>query len=462
MRQLSKLTLDKIAIILLSLATIALVGLGASRAYRRLGPHQISVATGTSKGETYTLMRAMKTVVERYHPRLTITLLETSGTVDSLNRLENGEAQFATVEASVMAGAAARTVAVLFPDTIQMLVHDDARIQRFADLKGKRIALTRTQGPFRTFMLLARHFGLREGDFTFIGSDDESAEVAFARHEADAFFAVRVLHGGATMRLVKAGGVSILPIDDALALHMEVPAFQAATIPKDSYSADPPVPAMDTPTLNSDRILLARGDVPDDVVYDITEVLMERRQEIAASISDNDQVAGVLPANIRPPDGRNGLSAGVHQGAALYYNHGQTKIGEAEMFTTAVTLCALAGLWMWAIQSSVRRRQKLYADAFNRRVLQLMEIALSSTSERQLEAVRTELLALMERVVLDLESDKFSEQSFQTSRVVWQIAFDLLRERYALSGGLDPSALKASASSFEAGKPRRWSLLRDL
>lgn len=463
MRQLKNLTLDRIAIIALSLITFALVFVGARHAYPRMETRSISISSGSPKGETYILMQAVKAVAERYYPRLKISVVESSGTVDSLNRIENGEAQFATVEASVIAGAAARSVAVLFPDTMQLLVHDDSKIQRFQDLKGKRVALTRTQGPFRTFMLLARHFGLRESDFSFIGSDDESAEVAFTRNEADAFFAVRVLRGGATLRLVKAGGVRILPIDDALALHMEVPAFQAAAIPKASYLADPPIPPVDTATLSSDRLLLARADVPDYVVFEITEILMERRQEIAAAIPDTNQLASVLPANIRAPDGRNGLSAGVHSGAALYYNHGQIKDGKVEIFTSIVTVCVLIGLWMWAIHSSIRRRQKIYADAFNRRVLQLMDVVLSSTSDRQLESVRTELLALMERVVLDLESDKFSEESFQTSRVVWQIAFDLLRERYsyALSGGLEASALKASAGSAESRRPRRWSLLRD-
>jgi TRAP transporter TAXI family solute receptor len=453
------LTLDKIAMILLSLATIAVLWIGIVLAYPRVGDQDIAIATGTTKGETYILMQAVKTVAERYYPRLKIKLLETSGTVDSFNRLENGEAQMATGETGVMAGASARTVALLFPDTIQMLVHNDAKIQRFEDLKGKRIALTRTQGPFRTFMLLARHFGLREADFNFVGSDDDSAEVAFTRHEADAFFAVRVLHGGATMRLVRAGDVSIMPIDDALALHLEVPALQEATIPKDSYTADPPVPPADTPTVSADRVLLARGDVPDDVVYELTEILMERRQEIASAIPDTDEVARVLPANIRPPDGKNGLTAGVHHGAAVYYNHGKTTISETEVFTGAVTVSVLVGMWMWAIRSSIRRRQKEYSDRFNRRVLQLMEMSQTSNSERQMATIRTELLALIEKAVLDLESNQLSEESFQTSRIVWQITFDLLRERVAASGGADLVALSRDP---DPGQPRRWSLLRDL
>jgi TRAP transporter TAXI family solute receptor len=456
---LRKLTLDKIAIILLSLATIALVSFVIALTYPRLGTQEIRIATGTSKGETYILMQAVKTVAERYYPQLKITLLETGGTVDSLNRLENGEAQFATGESGVIAGPSARMVAVLFPDTIQTLVHDEAKVQRFADLKGKKIALTRTQGPFRTFMLLARHFGLREGDFTFVGSDDDSAEVAFVRHEADVFFAVRALHGGATLRLSRAGNVSVMPVDDALALHIEVPAFQEATIPKDSYTADPPIPAVDTPTVSTDRVLLARGDVSDDVVYELTEVLMERRQEIAGAIPDTEEVVRVLPANIKPPDGRNGLTAGLHRGASLYYNHGQTKISEAWIFTAAVTLGVLIGLWMWAIRSFTRRRQKEYSDRFNRRVLELMEMSQSPQATRKLPAIRTELLSLMEKAVLDLESNKLSQQSFQTSRVVWQIAFDLVRERFTLPIGAE---LAAAAQEPETGRPRRWSLLRDL
>ncbi len=66
--------------------------------------------------------QALKTVVERHYPRIHITLLETGGTVENLQMLEDGRAQMATAQADILPGPRARAVAVLYDDTFQLLV----------------------------------------------------------------------------------------------------------------------------------------------------------------------------------------------------------------------------------------------------------------------------------------------------------------------------------------------------
>jgi TRAP transporter TAXI family solute receptor len=452
---------DLIAAVLLGVATVGIVVLGVARLLPRFGTHKIIIAAGSRDGETLALMQAVKAVAERYDSRLEISFLETAGSVDSLNRLERGEAQLVTTEADIIAGPSARTVAILFPDTVQVLVRNDANIKRFTDLRGKRVALVRSQGPFRTFLLIAQHFGMRESDFNFIGADDASAERAFARNDADAYFAVRPLHSGALTRIVAAGGATFMPVEDGLALHLDVPAFETASIPKDSYTASPMVPAADVPTISSDRLLLARRDVPDIVVYEITQVLMERRQEIVAAIPDTEAAVRPLPANIRAPDSRNSIAAGLHPGAATYYNRGQISFSEDDKFGAAAAVTVLTILWVWTLRSVVRRRQKKYSDIFNRRVIELMRESQTVHNEDRFLAIRHELLQMMMKAVIDLDHDHISEQSFQVSRGVWQTAFDLIRERIAAVGLADPAALTEEALANQSARDRPWSLLRE-
>jgi len=456
-----RITVDLVATALLSLATIAIIIVGVSRLLPRFGTHKIIIAAGSADGESLPLLKAVKAVAELYDPGLEISFLDTAGSVDSLNRLERGEAQMVVTEADIIAGPSARSVAILYQDTIQVLVHNDPNIKRFADLRGKRIALVRSQGPFNTFLLLAQHFGMRESDFSFIGADEAGAERAFTRGEADAFFAVRPLHAGALSTLVAAGGVSFLPIEDALALHLDVPAFESAAIPKDTYIGTPMVPSADVPTISSDRLLLARSDVPDIVTYEITQVLMERRQEIVAAIPDTARAVRMLPANIRAPDGRNSLAAGLHPGAATYYNHGEISFSENDRFGAVAAVIGLTIAWVWTLRSSLRRRQKAYSDIFNRRVVELMRDSQTVRGKPRLLTIRHELLQMMMKAVIDLDNDHLSEQSFQISRVIWQIAFDLIRERVAAAGIADPAALTEEALDLESAKARPWSLLKD-
>ena len=456
-----KITVDLVAMVLLSLVTAGLLGFGISLLLPRFGKQRIVIGAGAPDGETYIFMQAVKAVAERYYPRIEISFLETAGSVDNLNRLERNEAQMVTAEADIIAGPSARAVAILFPDTIQVLVRNDANIKQFTDLKGKRIALVRSQGSFRAFMLLAQHFGLRESDFNFIGADEASAERAFARKEAEVYFANRPLHAPSLTRLVAAGDVSFLPIEDALALHLEVPALESAAIPRDSYSGTPMVPSADVPTISADQLLLARSNVPDSVIFAITEVLMERRQEIVAAIPDTARVVRPLPANIRAPDSKNGLTAGLHPGAATYFNHGQISFSESEKFGTFITLAVLTTLWILTLRGGLRRRQKEYSDTFNRRVVQLMRESQAAQGEIEFLSIRHELLQMMMKSVIDLDHDHVSEQSFQISRVIWQIAFDLIRERIAAVGLADPAALTEDAVAVQSGRDRPWSLLQD-
>jgi TRAP transporter TAXI family solute receptor len=456
-----RITFDLVATVILGAVTAGLVAFGISMLLPRLGKQKIIIAAGPPDGESYILFQAVKAVAERYYPQLEISFLQTAGSVDSLNRLERGEAQMVTSETDIIAGPSARSVAILFPDTIQVLVRNDANIKRFTDLKGKRIALERSQGPFRAFMLLAQHFGLREADFNFIGADEASAERAFTRNEAEAYFAIRPLHTGVLTRFAAAGDVSFIPIEDALALHLEVPAFESATIPKNSYAGTPMIPPSDVPTISSDRVLLARSDMPDSAIYEITQVLMERRQEIVAAIPDTAASVRPLSASFRAPDGKNGLIAGLHVGAATYYNHGQITLSEGEEFGSLATVTGLTILWFLTIRGGIRRRQKEYSGTFNRRVIQLMRESQTDPGENRFLTIRHELLQMMSKAVIDLDHDRVSQQSFQISRDVWQIAFDLICERIAAIGLVDPAALTDEALAAESDKDRPWSLLRE-
>ena len=51
----------------------------------------ITIAAGDSAGESHIIATALKTVIERQHPRIRVQVLETGGTTDSLRRLEQGQ-----------------------------------------------------------------------------------------------------------------------------------------------------------------------------------------------------------------------------------------------------------------------------------------------------------------------------------------------------------------------------------
>lgn len=301
----------------LSLGLIAVLAIAG---WQRSKTEYVTLAAGASSGESYILGRALKTVVERHFPRIRITVLETGGTTQNLGMLQDGRAQLATAQADIPAGPRARSVAVLYDDTFQLLVPRDSQAQSLVDLKEKRIALAQSGGQFVSFLHVADHFGLHPAQFQFVGTSDEDARNAFVDGQADAIFRVRSLGDPTIEQLVRSGKVRFLPIGHAPAMKIKYPAFEASLIPVGAYLGNPPVPAQDFPTVAVHRLLLARDDANAPAIRAITEVLIERRQELMQQVPVSMTDVRLLLVQSRRPEPQSELGPAVHPGALSFYD----------------------------------------------------------------------------------------------------------------------------------------------
>jgi TRAP transporter TAXI family solute receptor len=419
---------------LLAVATAALLGWGGLIAYDRVRDREVVIAAGDARSESYILTEAIRAVVERRHPYLKVRVVETRGTGESLALLNSGKAQFALAQADVIAGAHARSEARLFEELFQIVVPANSPVHSIDDLKGKRIALARHGEQFQSFLFLMRRRGLGESDFRFIGDDNGSASAAFARGEADAVFVVRALHTDSLSRVTQNLAVRFLPIDNTSALRLDVPAYRPGLILKASYRSNPLVPDSDIQTVAVDRVLLVHEDVPNYIAFDFAQVLSEDRQEIAQAVPDEDDWVRQLAVGIRPPENNTGLAATVHPGAALYYGNQKLSLSPGEVMMGAALAGTLAALWILAFRNLRRQQQKRYSDAFNMQMMQLVEEAHSGGTHRPLEQLRNDSLRLLSQVVADLDAEKISQHAFQSSRAVWQIAYDLMRDKPSAPG----------------------------
>ena len=430
---LTKLKPEKIGIYVLVTISLVLAAIGGSAALDALSTKQVVIAAGPARAESFVLLSALKAVVERHYSKLRIIIHETSDTSENLRRLERGDAQFAASQADANAGPSARVVAVLFEDTFQVLVHADSGIKQFTDLKGKRVALATRGAQYQTFLFLAGHFGLKESDFVFMGQDDETADVSFARKDADAIFRVRALNNASVERTAHTAGVSLISIEDAQAMHIQMPAYTPATIPKGTYLGNPPVPATDIQTVASEHTLLVRQDVDDEIVAAFTQVLMERRPELGAVIARTDPSVLPLLAQLKQPVPGMGLGLGIHPGAVEQYQHGKPPFIQthADLVALLLALLVLLGMWMWVLKLAILRKQKARVDHYIHRIAEMMAEIEATGSDRSLGPVRRELMLILTQAIMDLQQDEMDQGSFQAVHLVWQIAYDALRERRA-------------------------------
>jgi TRAP transporter TAXI family solute receptor len=429
----AKLDFNRILQIAIAAVSLSVLGGLAVALVQASRVQRLTLAAGASSGESYILGSALKTVVERHYPKIRITLAETGGTVENLKLLEEGRAQLATAQADVLPGPAARILAVLYDDTFQLLALENSKIQSFADLRGERIALAKSGGQFESFLRVAEHFGMREADFRFVGSSDEAAEEAFSSGRADAIFRVRALGNPTIQRLVQSGKVRFLPIEHAAAMKIKNSAFEPAVIPEGAYLGTPPVPPKDLPTVAVHRTLLARDTSNEASIRAITEVLMERRQEIMQEIPDQMTEVRLLLAQVRRPEPQAGLGPPLHPGAASFYDKDKPSflLAHADYVGLILTVVLMAGSWIWELKRWMQSQQKNAADLYSNRIVALMNSAQETNSLASLEDIWRDLLAVLTEAVRDLDSDKLSEESFASCRSILQIAMDVTSARRA-------------------------------
>src|ERR1700727_2098734 len=104
----AKLGFNQVLRLALVALSVTLVAVLAIAWWQQSRTEHITLAAGAPSGESYILGNALKTVVERHHPRIRITLLETGGTVENLRMLEDGRAQMAAAQADIVPGPKAR------------------------------------------------------------------------------------------------------------------------------------------------------------------------------------------------------------------------------------------------------------------------------------------------------------------------------------------------------------------
>lgn len=400
-----------------SLTVLVLIGAMIYQSHRRW---KVVIGAGAHDSESFVLAQALKTAAEKRHPELSITVRETSGSAENLALLESRQIHFATAQGDTPAGRWAQPVAVLFPDAFHLLVPSESRIHSLPELAGKRIDLPESGGQFRSFLSVAGHFGLRRESFQLSSGAG-----------ADAIFRVRTLGNPDIEKMVREGKLRLLAIPQAEAMRIRYPAFLPGVIPQGAYLGEPAVPARDTPTVMVPRFLVAHSSIHPVPVRWITETLFADRDEIERAIPDRFAEVRALLAAIHRPGNEPGLAARVHPGAIEYYERDKPSFVQtnADFLALILTLVLLLGSWIWEFKRWLDNRGKNLADDYNKRIVAIMDRARTATANTEFEGLHRELLDMLSGAVSDLDQDRLSGEAFQSTRVIWQIAADLIRER---------------------------------
>lgn len=418
-------------VILLSVATAIVLSVEWMREQNRV--YHLVLAAGSKQGEYYNFAQALSTVLTRHQPSIQVTVLETAGAQQNIELLEQQQAQLAIIQSDTPPQPSTRAVAFLFPEVFHLVANPNSGIATFSDLRGKRVALMpEGSGSYRLFWALSQHYGLTQSDFTPLPMSPEEAYEALRQGKVDALSRVMALGNPALSELLRGSRASLVPIDQVEALRLSLPYLEASQIPKGTYDGSAPIPPENLPVVGVRAVLVSHTEVDPEVIRAVTQTLFDFRSELVA----------IYPrtAAVRLPDSRENLGLPLHPGAKAFYEQDQPffLVEYAEPIGLLVSVGVLCASGLWQLRLWLQGKQKNRADMYNLEILALIERVQTIEEVKELETARAQLFEILRKVVVDLDKDRISPESFQSFTFPWETAITTLRHREMLLLNLQP------------------------
>lgn len=263
---------------------------------RRSAP--VLIASGQPTGVYYWYGEALAALLTQNEDR-PVDNISTTGSVDNLTRLANGQATVAFTAADAATDAYGgtfpfsapvplRAIASLYDDYVHLVVRADSPIHDITDLRNLRVSLG---PPGSGTALLAERLlglaGLTSTDITSVPLGITESVVALRDRRISAFFwsgglptaGIAELAAHTPIRLL-----SLASLSAAMRSNYSV-SCRTGLIQRGIYANVPPVTTLAIPDL-----LVTTANADDEFVFDLTKLLFTTRDRLARRVSEAAQL----------------------------------------------------------------------------------------------------------------------------------------------------------------------------
>jgi len=301
----------------LAILAVALMAAGPVQAQDKFS---LSIGTGGTGGVYYPLGGGLANVLSKTVPGMQATAEVTGGSVDNLKLIASGKPYIGLSMADAGQDAyrgenkfkgnkvPLRTLMVLYPNRMHVVTVEGTGINKFTDLKGKRVS---TGSPGSATEVMA--FRVIEAAGLDKDRDMKRERLGVAEsvnavkdRKIDAFFWVGGLPTAAVTDLANTPGMKIKMIDHSqyvTAMNKKYgQLYTQDAIPKTTYRG------MDADNHNATvwNILVSHQNLSDKVAYDIVKTMIEKRDDLiavhkeAANFKLENQKAAASPIPFHP------------------------------------------------------------------------------------------------------------------------------------------------------------------
>ncbi|GAA1894786.1 TAXI family TRAP transporter solute-binding subunit [Asanoa iriomotensis] len=275
----------------------------------------IRIATGSQTAVYYAFGKALGQLVEDNLPNADAEVMVTAASVENVGLVKRKQAEVGFTQADILVTGDAppdprvRALARVYEDLLHLVVPTDSPITKLADLSGKTVATGAPGSGTEITVDRLLQVAFPEGDGTIqrrrLGLDDSAA--ALRDGHVDAFFFSGGLPVQAIEDLNNAVGIRIVDLSDYVEPMRK--AFSTVYVRRDVNDSVYNLPAVST--LAVPNFLVVPADMPDDVAFDLTKLLMERHETLARAHPAGERF------DVRSAIGT--MPVPLHPGAAAYF-----------------------------------------------------------------------------------------------------------------------------------------------
>jgi uncharacterized protein len=282
-------------------------------------PKFMSILTGGTGGTYYPLGGSFAKIVK--DETGIEANAETSGaSAENMNTLKNGEGEIAFTQTDIASYAVdgklmfkekidnIQAIATLYPETIQIVTTAKSGIKSVEDLKGKKVSVGAPgSGTVANAEQILEIHGMTFDDIQKQDLSFDESTQGIQDGNIDAAFVTAGTPTGAVESLSATEDVVIVPIqqDKIDALIKKYPYYVKDEVPSGTYGLETGVT-----TVAVQAMLVARSDLSEQVVYDITKAIFENL----------DKVTHAKGKLIKVENALNGVGIDVHPGAQKYFD----------------------------------------------------------------------------------------------------------------------------------------------
>lgn len=279
----------------------------------------LRLATGPAGAVYRRIGGALAEHISEHVPGAVVTTVPSGASTDNIRMLRAGEVHLGltsldaliTGDGSAPEGLSA--ICRLYDSHLHLVVMASSAIEEFRDLEGKRVSLGARDSGTEFTSLRVLGLGPVKADGRFLSQAESAATLRDG--EIDAMFSLTGVPTPAITELAQRHPIRLVPLDaQADALFTAYPGpYAPAMIPATAYAG---VPA--TRTVAVPNVLLVRNDLPDDLVYAITDTIFTYAGTIASeSRDDAEAVPEAWRINVRT--GISTASVPLHPGSAAWF-----------------------------------------------------------------------------------------------------------------------------------------------